>query len=199
MVGSEEIRNNIIVATRKLIAAKPSITIREIADACFVNVAAVNYYFGSKDRLLAIVLDEIIHEVKDAVLHKLGSIPNDLPIEATLERMIDLIYSYAIANSGILAYLFLNVENRDFASRLFVEAFFQEGDFKRMVFEKLRESTGLVDEEALYARYILIFSSFVIPLLIQLLQKPENGTQIPDLKNEKFKVQYIQQLVKMVH
>jgi len=198
MPVNEDIRKNIIDVTRRLIMQKPSITIREIADACYVNVAAVNYYFGSKDRLLAIVLEEIIREIKEVVMTRLLQVPPETPIEATLEMMVDLIYSYAANNMGVLAYLIMNVENRDATSREFIGAFFKESDFKRMVFDKLREATGLNNDEALTARYVLIFSCFVIPMLIQLIQLPDGGTKIADLRNEEFKRQYIQQLVQMV-
>lgn len=198
MPVNEDIRKNIIDVTRRLIMQKPSITIREIADACYVNVAAVNYYFGSKDRLLAIVLEEIIREIKEVVMTRLLQVPPETPIEATLEMMVDLIYSYAANNMGVLAYLIMNVENRDATSREFIGAFFKESDFKRMVFDKLREATGLKNDEALTARYVLIFSCFVIPMLIQLIQLPDGGTKIADLRNEEFKRQYIQQLVQMV-
>lgn len=198
MPVNEDIRKNIIDVTRRLIMQKPSITIREIADACYVNVAAVNYYFGSKDRLLAIVLEEIIREIKEVVMTRLLQVPPETPIEATLEMMVDLIYSYAANNMGVLAYLIMNVENRDATSREFIGAFFKESDFKQMVFDKLREATGLNNDEALTARYVLIFSCFVIPMLIQLIQLPDGGTKIADLRNEEFKRQYIQQLVQMV-
>ncbi|HAQ56514.1 MAG TPA: hypothetical protein DCR44_03835 [Acholeplasmatales bacterium] len=198
MPNNEDIRKNIIDATRRLIMQKPSITIREIADACYVNVAAVNYYFGSKDRLLAIVLEEIIGEIQGVVTTRLAQVAPDAPIEATFEMMIDLIYSYAMSNIGVLAYLIMNVENRDSTSRQFIEAFFNDSDFKKIIFVKLREVTGLEDDDALTARYVLIFSCFVIPMLIQLIQDPVNGTRIADLENEAFKRQYIQQLVRMV-
>lgn len=198
MPANEDIRKNIIDATRRLIMQKPSITIREIADACYVNVAAVNYYFGSKDRLLAIVLEDIIGEIKEVVTTRLSQVPPDAPIEATFEVMIDLIYSYAASNVGVLAYLIMNVENRDSTSREFIDAFFKDSDFKRVVFAKLKEATGIEDDAALTARYILIFSCFVIPLLIQLIQDPDSETKIADLQNEAFKQQYIQQLVRMV-
>ncbi|MFA7045063.1 MAG: TetR/AcrR family transcriptional regulator, partial [Candidatus Izemoplasmatales bacterium] len=107
MSGNEDIRKNIIEATRKLIAKKTSITIRDIADACFVNVAAVNYYFGSKDRLLAIVLEEMIEEIKISIVETLNAFPKSHPVENILESMINLIYSYAIGNLGVIGYLFM--------------------------------------------------------------------------------------------
>ncbi|NLF49098.1 MAG: TetR/AcrR family transcriptional regulator [Acholeplasmataceae bacterium] len=198
MSGNEDIRKNIIEATRKLIAKKTSITIRDIADACFVNVAAVNYYFGSKDRLLAIVLEEMIEEIKISIVETLNAFPKSHPVENILESMINLIYSYAIGNLGVIGYLFMNVENRELASKLFVDAFFKEGDFKQMVFHMMKEASDIQDESSLYARYIMLFSCFCIPLVIQILSDPESGSGLEVLTSEKFKQQYIEELMKMI-
>ncbi|MFA7725691.1 MAG: hypothetical protein WCX25_06405, partial [Candidatus Izemoplasmatales bacterium] len=116
----------------------------------------------------------------------------------TLEIMINMIYGYAIDNVGLIGYLFMNVENRDRASKLFIDAFFKKGEFKDMVFEKLRQSTGLQDEQALNARYVLLFSCFCIPLVIQILSDSKSNTQIPGLQNETFRKNYINELLRMV-
>ncbi|MFA7725479.1 MAG: TetR/AcrR family transcriptional regulator, partial [Candidatus Izemoplasmatales bacterium] len=122
MSKSEETKKAIIEATRILISQKSSITIREIADACYLNVAAVNYYFGSKDYLLSLVLDQIINEITHVIIDRLNQIPVNNPVEETLEIMINMIYGYAIDNVGLIGYLFMNVENRDRASKLFIDA-----------------------------------------------------------------------------
>ena len=198
MSKSEETKKAIIEATRVLISQKSSITIREIADACYLNVAAVNYYFGSKDYLLSLVLDQIINEITHVIIDRLNQIPVNNPVEETLEIMINMIYGYAIDNVGLIGYLFMNVENRDRASKLFIDAFFKKGEFKDMVFEKLRQSTGLQDEQALNARYVLLFSCFCIPLVIQILSDSKSNTQIPGLQNETFRKNYINELLRMV-
>ncbi|MDD3841965.1 MAG: TetR/AcrR family transcriptional regulator [Candidatus Izemoplasmatales bacterium] len=198
MVKNEAIKKAIIETTRELMSHKSSITIRDIADACYVNIAAVNYYFGSKDYLLSLVLDQIINEITHAIIDRLERIPLNTPIEESLEIMINMIYGYALENVGLFGYLFMNVENRDLASKLFIEAFFKKGEFKDMVFKKLRESSGLQDEQALYARYVLLFSCFCIPLVIQILTESQSEQQIPGLKNDEFRKNYINELIKMV-
>jgi AcrR family transcriptional regulator len=198
LVKNEAIKKAIIETTRELMSHKSSITIRDIADACYVNIAAVNYYFGSKDYLLSLVLDQIINEITHAIIDRLERIPLNTPIEESLEIMINMIYGYALENVGLFGYLFMNVENRDLASKLFIEAFFKKGEFKDMVFKKLRESSGLQDEQALYARYVLLFSCFCIPLVIQILTESQSEQQIPGLKNDEFRKNYINELIKMV-
>lgn len=65
MRNNVEIKGLIIQETKKRIRKNPKLTIKEIADACFVNIAAVNYHFGRKDNLMAIVVKEILDELKE--------------------------------------------------------------------------------------------------------------------------------------
>lgn len=50
----------ILQVTEKLLKEKGNVTIKEIADAAFVNIAAVNYHFRSKDALLQIVIEKSV-------------------------------------------------------------------------------------------------------------------------------------------
>jgi AcrR family transcriptional regulator len=54
----KNVREQIITATVELIEQKglPQVTVRGIARAARVNIAAINYYFGSKEKLLDAVL-----------------------------------------------------------------------------------------------------------------------------------------------
>ncbi len=198
MTATEDIKATIIRTTRDLVAHNASITIRDIAEACFVNVAAVNYHFGSKDRLLSIVLNQFIDEIKASVVAKMDAILPATPIQVTLEAMINLIYSFAIDNSGVIGYLFMQGGNRDFASNLLLDAFFSDSEFKRMVIQKLSESTGIKDEAVLSARYILLFSCFAIPLFIQILEDAGGKGDIATLKDPNFRQAYIHELIRMI-
>ena len=58
-------RDRIFVSARKTFAKKGrSATIREICNEAGANVAAVNYHFGNKDKLLASVLEAFLLEVR---------------------------------------------------------------------------------------------------------------------------------------
>jgi len=198
MTTSEDVKSTIIQTTRELISHNASITIRDIADACFVNIAAVNYHFGSKDRLISIVLHQFIDEIKASVVEKINAIPPMTPMQTTLEAMINLIYNFAIDNSGVIGYLFMQGGNREFASTLLLDAFFGDGEFKRMVIQKLRETTGIEDENVLSARYILLFSCFAIPLFIQILKDSGGKGDIASLKDPEFRQAYIHELIRMI-
>ena len=61
---SEEIKGNIILATINCIEQNgvQAVTIRKIAEMAKVNVAAINYHFGSKGKLFEIVMNATLNE-----------------------------------------------------------------------------------------------------------------------------------------
>lgn len=63
-MSSEAVKGKIIVTTIECIEMYgiSNLTIRKLAEEANVNVAAVNYHFGSKDKLIAIALDVAINE-----------------------------------------------------------------------------------------------------------------------------------------
>jgi len=63
-MSSGEIKQKIIITTIECIESEgyQNVTIRKIADSAGVNVAAVNYHFGSKDQLLEIAMNTTLNE-----------------------------------------------------------------------------------------------------------------------------------------
>jgi len=63
------IRDRILLATIACIErdGMKSVTVRGIAREASVNTAAVNYYFGTKDRLLDLTLEHSLKELREAI------------------------------------------------------------------------------------------------------------------------------------
>lgn len=86
-------------------------TVREISDEAKVNVAMISYYFGSKEKLFA----NIIEENSQATFSKLEYIANtsarpDKKIEALVSMYVDRIYTYRNFYRALLEEL-LNTHN----------------------------------------------------------------------------------------
>lgn len=56
-------------------------TLRDIRDRAEANVAAVNYYFGSKDALIAQVFGDALREVSEVQRRRLADVPDGAPLE----------------------------------------------------------------------------------------------------------------------
>lgn len=63
-MSSEEVKQKIISTAIECIEQEgfQNVTIRKIAEAAGVNVAAINYHFGSKEQLLNIVMNATLNE-----------------------------------------------------------------------------------------------------------------------------------------
>ena len=64
-MSSQEIKRKLIENTKILIQKNATVTIKDISEASFVNIAAVNYHFGSKEKLMKIVIEEVLNELKE--------------------------------------------------------------------------------------------------------------------------------------
>lgn len=104
------VRERILVHAKELIARKGPIatTVRDISEASETNVAAVNYYFGSKDALMREVLIAVLEppnvrrsEMLERARQVYGPMP--LPLHAILEALVrPLVESERAADGGRL-------------------------------------------------------------------------------------------------
>lgn len=192
-----QIKDKIIEATKSLLKRQGSFTIKEIAQSCYINIAAVNYHFGSKENLLGIVLKKIITEIKGLIWQTLDQLPDESSVEKTMETILDLIYTYALENIGIIRYLFLQNEYQDDNTQILIREFFSDSPFTKDIYAKIALSTHTEDPETLKVKYMLLFSSFAIPLLIQIQSNPE--TEPAFLKNPGFRKKYVKELLKILY
>ncbi|HKL47651.1 MAG TPA: TetR/AcrR family transcriptional regulator [Candidatus Izemoplasmatales bacterium] len=198
MQKNKNIKVKIINTAKQLLKMKGSFTIKDIAEACYINIAAVNYHFGSKENLLNIVSQEIIDEIKTIISNNIRDLPKDISDEETVENIINLVYSFAIENMGIINYLFLNDDYQDENANILIREFFTDSPFTRQIYEKIAESTATSDSETIKVKYLLIFSSFAIPLFIQVLGQ-KSQSDILSLKAPGFRRKYIKELLNILY
>ncbi len=196
MSKSIAVKQKIIETTKTLLKENGQITIKEIADACYINIAAVNYHFGSKEALIGIVIQDIIEEIQVLTQKTLEALPNNASSEDILKIMIDNIYTFAIENVGIIKHLFLSSDTQDKHAAHLINAFFTKSPFKELILTRLAESTQIDDKETLEAKYTMLFSSFTLPLFLQVITEQEQSS-INTLKKPSFREKYIKELLKI--
>ncbi|MCU0104477.1 TetR/AcrR family transcriptional regulator [Acholeplasma vituli] len=195
---NQEIKRKIITETRVLISEKRTVTIKDIADKCFMNIASVNYYFGSKEQLIDQVLDEVILELKKEISNLLFENEHKSKSEL-LESMITYTYNFSLENIGLISYLFLNQDSSDRAGNKLIETFFSNNPFTQMIYEKLNVEMKTIDPMVIYAKYVILFSSFAMPLFISIASNssPMN-IQVETFKNEIFRQYFIRELLRII-
>lgn len=196
---NKDIKRRIIDTTKELMRVKNNITIKDIAEACYINIASVNYHFGSKDNLINIALDEVVDELKEKVILLVNFRKTDESIESFLEELIHYIYNFVIEHVGILNYLFLTKETQAGSSQTLIETFFSDNEFTNVVYANLRDTLKIDNEKEVFARYMMLFSAFSIPLFIQMSELNQTARKPLDtFKDPEFRKYYINQLMKMI-
>jgi AcrR family transcriptional regulator len=176
-------RDQIIAVTLETIQKEglASLTIRQIAERAGVNVAAVNYHFGSKDALVGEVLAELTAGLRDAfgqladdsrpARERLGQFLNEFA--AVLLRYPD-VYRQAIG-AGLLG----GEAQPQYLSFLRAEGLLL---LRRLV----REVTGETDERRLTLRLMQAIGGLVYPLLVGALMEPATGVRfaVDDIRRD---------------
>jgi len=160
-----DIQKHIIEVTRELLKKNPDVTIKKIADASYVNIASVNYYFGSKNQLFKIVCEGFVEELKNVLL-KLMLEREEGQTEVLLKKIISFLYDEIMENAGIMNYILQNLGNEQ--GDMLLKTFFSENEFTEKMFELFKKQTDIQDKERLFARYTILFASFIFPLFIKL-------------------------------
>ncbi|MFH0766846.1 MAG: TetR/AcrR family transcriptional regulator [Bacillota bacterium] len=198
-MSSQEIKRKMIENTKILIQQNATVTIKDIADASFVNIAAVNYHFGSKEQLLTVVINEVLSDLKTYIKETIIGKLDDTPIEKKLEELITFIYNFSLENIGILNYLFLSKEIQGESSGLLIDSFFSDNEFTRYVYQQLAERMHIQNSSESFAKYIILFSAFSIPLFIQIAQmRSSSAVKIETFQDPEFRQHFIKNIMKMV-
>lgn len=190
---SNQIKKLIIEKTKELLKKNKNVTIKEIADACYVNIASVNYYFGSKDALLKIVTEEFIENLKVSLMEIIIEHEGPNYIENTLRKTIQLLFERFLENAGIMSYLLENIGNEQ--GNILKDLFFTENEFTEQIFTVFKQTTEEQNQMRLEARYIILFASFILPLVLSLSLEDET---LEYYARQNFTDVYLEELVHVI-
>lgn len=162
-----------------------NLTIREIAKRAGVNLASVNYYFGSKKNLLEEVEKRLMENVR-LVYTDLEN--KALPIKNRLVNWADSLIKNMIDYPGIIYLIGTRVLKRD--NTIFnVYLRILETDITPLV----KEFTGLSADEEIKYKVLQLISGIIYPALII---SSENEASALDLRDDDTRKKYVTALVK---
>lgn len=193
----EKTKAIILEKTKELISKNGDVTIKEISEACFINIAAVNYHFGSKENLVSIVINDIIKDLIEEITEEVKKIDYDEDFEKSLAIMIEIIYKFTIDNTGVIRYLFLNNDYQENSTNILVNSFFSDNEFTRTIIDHLMHSMKITDKKEAYAKYVLLFSSFSIPFFIEIAKNKNDKNLIFSIVSKDFRENYISEILKL--
>ncbi len=160
--------DRILIAAERLFAAKGfDISLREITDSAQVNIAAVNYHFGSKANLTEILFDRLSRGVNGRRLKEISAI---LAAARKAGQRPDL-------DSIIMAFIKPYLEPTDtgrLLARMILQHRIEPSDLTRQIIkthfdpmakrfiDAFRLAVPTVDPAAFYWRYVFMVGSVVL-------------------------------------
>lgn len=193
-MSKKDVRVVLLETAKQLIKERGYVTIKDITDKSYMNIAAVNYHFGSKDRLIEAVILDVLNDLKRSVTKRLKR-PVEEDFTLLLAEMLSLIITFADENAGIFKYLFLSIDNQIMSANELFNAFFNDEEFTTLVYTKLSAAIKSDDPHELRARYLIIFSAAILPMLFELLQVDEKDME--PYREPAFYEAYINQLIRL--
>lgn len=189
--GAPDARERIIRAVLVLIGEKGDVdpTVREIAQKADVNLASINYYFRSKEKLLSEVEKHFAEEV-----NKITHILSDESIDKVKRILIwaNEMMTQLAQYPGILWMLASKVINKksvDKSMKKFINI--RNSPLKKLIIEV----TGDKDDELASLKAIQIFSGIINPLIMQ--YGVGKGFDI-DFRNEQIRKRHLDILIKSI-
>jgi AcrR family transcriptional regulator len=161
--AAKPVRQRLIDAAEQLFAEHGwnGVSIRTIANAADVSLAALNYHFGEKENLLAEIFAARARPIAEKRMRLLTEV-NANP-SATLEDVIEAFLRPALA-TGAENRMFarlrarLATEPEAFSRRILSDAF---DESSRLCIEGLRQRLPSLPEEALYWRFHFLMGTMV--------------------------------------
>lgn len=104
---ADKTRGQIVKAAEKIFAERgfQAMTLRAVTEAAQVNLAAVNYHFGSKTNLMRAVIQRRIEPINAARLERLNALlaehaPAPIPVEQIFEALFRPMFEHASGAKG---------------------------------------------------------------------------------------------------
>ncbi len=163
-------RGRIVRAAEKLFAEKGfrAMTLRDVTKEAGVNLAAVNYHFGSKTNLMRAVIERRFEPINRERLEQLnvqvtGHSPDPVPLESIFEALFRPLFNHAKTARGPDRTLMQMIgraltEPVDFMRSMHKE-FFQE--LSRRFLGELKRSCPELSDAALQLRFFLAVSTML--------------------------------------
>ncbi len=149
-----------------------NLTIREIATRADVNIASINYHFGSKEKLL----EEVEMLLMDKIRHIYTGLHNsDQPTRERLISWANNLIKHLIDYPGIIYLIGTQVLEKE-NTGLNIYLHLLETDINPLV----KKLTGVTDETAAGFKVLQLISGIVYPVLIYSSNNETAGINIGD-------------------
>lgn len=167
-----------------------NVTIRKIASAADVNIASINYHFGSKDN----VINEALKCLTGKFITSFKILDNKQV--TPIERIRNFLRSYSdvsIEYPDVFRNFVNNLIYNQEIQPEYIQFIQQEGI--RSIRNTLEELTGIKNDQHLYMMGLQMISSLIFPVLLS--NKVENISNL-DYKDKNIRYEYVELMIKSI-
>ena len=187
-------KEKILSATIELYGIKGDITVREICEKAGVNVASVNYHFGSKDNLLKEVekhYSRLLFNIQNKIIMDRKKEPREKLIDWA-DALMKFVLDYPAL---IMLVTNLVLQDKSYNPEI-IDKFLGSIESKKNIQNIIYSLTNIDDKEILNFKYIQLFSGVIGPIVFQMIPNIKDTNKVfMDLNNEEERKRYIENLV----
>mgnify|MGYP001054979862 FL=1 len=190
-------KERILSATIELYGAKGDITVREICDKAGVNIASINYYFGSKDNLLKEVEKHysmlLFDMQKDIIMDELR--PSKEKLIDWAEALMQFVLEYPAL---IMLVANLVLQDQSYSPEI-IDKFLGSVETKENIQRTIYSLSDIEDREILDFKYMQLFSGVIGPIIFQMIPSIRDKDRVfIDLGDVGERGRYIDDLVETI-
>ncbi len=186
-------RQNLISAARELLIGGKPFTVKDITARAYTNVAAINYYFGDKNTLINLVLNELVEGYRKTIVDTLRL--EYASSAECIETFLTLVGEMYSENTGVIKYL---VTTDTGSKANIIQSILFDEELMGLVGEKMKQMTGECRQEVQICNYLICVSSFILPLLLEVQNESGNfGVALSALQGEHMRRVFVSQLMKL--
>jgi len=190
-------KSKILQYAIEMVGLKGDVTIRELTDSAGVNVASINYYFGSKDNLLKEVekyYSNALYNAQYKILTSQELSPYDKLLEWA-KTMSGFISQYPALISLIVK---LATEDKKYTPVL-IEKVYLNKELQAMLLEIIGTIIKSEDKKLVKFKYLQIFSGILGPVVNRLVvENFADGDSTLNLKTKEDLEEYMKFLIDTV-
>lgn len=143
----------------KLFKETGQVTIREIAKSSNVNVASINYYFGSKSNLMTEIEEQMILDIHNFVEEIEMSNPSP---EEAVNMFIDAFYLFIMDAPGFFKHLVKEFSSQEIGQFISLRKEVTSGKLNHFLMKLVQEHTGLEKGVELRNRLAIFFTALSV-------------------------------------
>lgn len=190
-------KEKVLSATIELYGRRGDITVRQICDKAGVNIASINYHFGSKDNLLKEVeryYSSLLYDMQKRII-----MDDKKPSKEKLIDWADALMKFVLDYPALIMLVANLVLQDESYNTDMIDKVLGDPESKENIQKTIYSITNIDDKEILNFKYMQLFSGVIGPIVFQMIPNIKDTNKVfIDLNDQVERRRYIKDLVETI-